>query len=69
MSTGEILHAVIIKGELNYMMPENNEVKFLDPGSYFNSSGKSVHSIRNKSTNEAVVYIRTNGSINVLESE
>lgn len=64
-TNGTVLHSVVISGELIYKMPLDNEMKTLDVGSYFGSSGKTVHSILNKSMNEIIVYIRTNGEINV----
>jgi len=65
ISTGKILHAVIISGSSNYEMPDTKEVKFLDPGSYFNSAGNSIHAISTKVGQECIIYIRTNGEISI----
>ena len=62
---GTVVHAVVIKGELNYTMPQNGDVKTLDIGSYFGSTEKAVHTVSNRSDSETIVYIRTNGKIKV----
>jgi len=59
------LHSVAIDGKLNYTMPQNKEIKTLDIGSYFGSTEKAVHTIANNSENEVVLYIRTNGKVNI----
>lgn len=64
-SDGTVLHAVVIQGELNYTMPQNQAQKVLDAGSYFGSTDHAIHSITNHSENEVVFYIRTNGSIKI----
>lgn len=62
---GTVVHSVVIKGELNYKLPELNEAKILDAGSYFGSTDKAIHSIFNHGKGEAVIYMRTNGEITV----
>ncbi len=62
---GSTLHSVVIKGELNYLIPQNKELKTLDVGSYFGSTDKAIHSITNVSEKEIILYIRTNGKIKV----
>ena len=59
------MHAVVIKGELNYLMPQNKELKTLDIGSYFGSTDKAIHTITNVSEKEIILYVRTNGKIKV----
>lgn len=59
-SDGNVLHAVIAKGILNYKMPQTNTIKVLDAGSYFSSSNKAIHSVSNNSVDEIVIYMRTN---------
>lgn len=61
---GTVLHSVVIKGELNYLLP-SNDTKVLDIGSYFGSTDKATHSISNGSESETVIYIRTNGTVKV----
>lgn len=62
---GTVVHAVVIQGELKYTMPQNNEIKFLDSGSYFGSTAQAIHTVATTSENEVIVYIRTNGAISV----
>lgn len=62
---GTVVRSVIIKGELNYTLPQNKEIKALDAGSYFSSTGKAIHTILNTTEKEVVIYIRTNGNIKI----
>lgn len=64
-SKGTVMHSVVIKGELNYTMPQNNEIKTLDAGSYFGSTDRAVHTISTNSETENILYIRTNGEIKI----
>lgn len=64
VSDGTILHSVIIQGQLTYTLPQKNETKVLDAGSYFGATSKAIHKISNKNK-EVVLYIRTNGSIKI----
>lgn len=67
MSEGSVFHAVVIEGELDYTLPGENESTSLDPGSSFSSNGESVHTF--SSGTESVVYIRTNGKLEVAVPE
>ncbi len=69
MSHGEIFHAVVIAGESDYKMPKTEEIKSLDAGSYFSSEGKSIHQISSKGTTESLIYIRTNGKLNIIQEK
>ncbi|KAA3605891.1 MAG: DUF4437 domain-containing protein [Calditrichaeota bacterium] len=62
-SDGNILHSVVIQGEMNYKMPETKETKKLDAGSYFGATDKAIHKVSNSSESEIIIYIRTNGNI------
>lgn len=62
-SKGTILYGVIIEGNVDYQMPNNNSKTNLDAGSYFESTGNSVHEI--STTKEALIYIRTNDKIEI----
>ncbi|MEM9685733.1 MAG: DUF4437 domain-containing protein [Bacteroidota bacterium] len=64
-ANGTVLHSVIIKGNLNYTLPQNEELRELDIGSYFGSTDKAVHTIENNSGNEIIIYVRTNGDLKV----
>jgi len=60
---GTILHSVVIKGELQYTLPQNNIKKTLDAGSYFGATDRAVHIVANTSEEEAIIYVRTNGQV------
>ena len=62
---GDILHSVVIKGELSYKMPQTGKIMNLDAGSYFNSTDEAIHTISNNTENEAILYVRTNGKIKI----
>ncbi|MCR9252585.1 MAG: DUF4437 domain-containing protein [bacterium] len=62
-SNGTVLHAVLISGKLNYEMPQTNEIKTLNEGSYFGATSRAFHKVNNKSDREVMLYIRTNGTI------
>ena len=64
-TSGTVLHSVIIKGEISYTLPQTKEVKLLDAGSYFGSTDRAIHPIENKTKEETILYIRTNGEVNV----
>ncbi len=64
-TNGTVLHSVVIKGELNYVMPVNNEQKMLDAGSYFGSTDRSIHTVANNTEKEIILYVRTNGEIKI----
>lgn len=64
-SDGSVLHSIIIQGELNYKLPQTNEIKVLDAGSSFSATSKAIHKIKNDKANSALIYIRTNGDIRV----
>jgi len=66
-SDGKILSSVLIQGKLNYRLPQTSEVKALDPGSHFSSTGNAIHKVTNISSGEAIVYIRTTGDIEVMK--
>ncbi|WP_052311289.1 DUF4437 domain-containing protein [Bernardetia litoralis] len=62
---GTVLHSVVIQGELNYTLPQNQVTKILDTGSYFGATSKAIHTISNNSESEVILYIRTNGNITI----
>lgn len=63
LTNGSVLHSVVIKGEINYTMPQNNEIKVLDTGSYFGATDKAIHTVSNNSNSEVILYLRTNGAV------
>ncbi|MGB3607832.1 MAG: DUF4437 domain-containing protein [Psychroserpens sp.] len=62
---GTVLYSVVIQGELNYTLPQNQEVKLLDAGSSFSSNDKAFHKVSNDSEIDVLLYLRTNGNIKV----
>ena len=66
-SNGEVLHAILIKGKVEYSYPTNQQPQTLDSGSYFSSSKKAIHILHNHSQDSVVIYIRTNGNLVVEE--
>jgi quercetin dioxygenase-like cupin family protein len=62
---GTVLHSVVIQGELKYTLPQNQESKMLDTGSYFGATSKAVHIVSNNSEDDIILYMRTNGNIRV----
>lgn len=66
-TNGSMLHSVVISGELKYTLPQNNEMKTLDIGSYFGATSKAVHTISNSSDDDSIIYIRTNGTVKISE--
>ena len=63
-SYGSTFHAVVIKGELQYQLSKTN-IKDLEPGSYFSSTGKSVHQLSSYIEDESIIYVRTNGTLDL----
>lgn len=60
-----LLHAVVIQGELTYLLPDNNEPKALDVGNYFGATDHAIHPISNSADAETIIYLRTNGTVKV----
>ena len=65
-SHGSTFRAVVIKGQPQYQVPGETDVKTLEPGSYFGSKGESVHQISSKAGEESIIYVRTDGKFNVI---
>lgn len=64
ITEGTVLHAVVIQGVLDYILPQNKETKVLDAGSSFSASSKAMHKVSTNS-DEVLLYIRTNGPITI----
>lgn len=62
---GNIVHAIVIQGQLSYTLVESAETKVLDAGSYFGATSKAIHSV--SSDSETIIYLRTNGAIEITE--
>ena len=61
-SHGSTFRAVVIKGQPRYM---GKDMKALEPGSYFGSTGEIMHQLSSKA-GESIIYIRTNGRYSVI---
>lgn len=65
LSNGEVFHAVVITGALNYRLPGTEAPQVLDPGSYFGAQGNAHHQITVAPAGNSLVYFRTNGDFKV----
>lgn len=63
-SYGSVFRAVVIKGQAQYPL-NAADIKILEPGSYFSSQGKVVHSISTKAGVASIIYVRTNGQYEI----
>ena len=63
---GSVFRAVVIKGQLQYL---GDDVKTLEPGSYFGSKGETVHRLASKQGGESTIYVRTNGTYEIVPAE
>lgn len=62
-SHGSTFRAVVVKGRPQYL---GDDVKTLEPGSYFGSKGETVHLISSIAGEESIIYVRTNGKYEVV---
>tara|TARA_Y100000588_G_C14167180_1_gene887458 strand:+ start:385 stop:1242 length:858 start_codon:yes stop_codon:yes gene_type:complete len=62
-SRGTIFYGVIIGGNVDYKMPDTDSVINLDAGSYFESTGNSVHDI--STAEDTLIYIRSSDKIKI----
>ncbi|MEO0473978.1 MAG: DUF4437 domain-containing protein [Bacteroidota bacterium] len=62
---GDVFHAVLISGTVNYTMPFTSEILLLDPGSYFTSDNQAKHFFTVNQESDVLIYIRTNGKLRV----
>ena len=60
---GSIFRAVVIQGQPEYA---GKDIKRLEPGSYFGSTGETMHLLSSKTGDETIIYIRTNGGYTVI---
>lgn len=65
-SHGSTFRGVVIKGQPQYLGADD---KILEPGSYFGSSGKTVHQISSKAGEESIIYVHTDGKYEVLPAK
>jgi hypothetical protein len=67
-SNGSIFGAVVIKGAPEYKMSEA-DTKTLEPGSYFESEGETVHMVSSAIEEETIIYVRTNGKYDIVPAQ
>jgi hypothetical protein len=65
-SYGSIFRAVIVKGQPQYL---GDDIKTLEPGSYFGSRGETVHRLSSKQGGESTIYVRTDGMYEVVPAK
>lgn len=65
-SHGSTFRAVVITGQPEYQLL--GDAKVMDPGSYFGAGGAAVHPL-SCAADESIVYIRTNGTYEVIASK
>ena len=63
---GSTFRAVVIKGQPQYHVPSEVDVKVLEPGSYFSSKGESVHQLSFKAGEECIIYVRTDCKYDII---
>ena len=65
-SYGSTFRAVVVKGQPQYL---GDDVKTLEPGSYFGSKGETVHRLSSKQGGESTIYVRTDGMYEVVPAK
>ncbi len=65
-SHASTFRAVVIKGQPQYQVPGETDVKTLESGSYFSSKGESVHQVSSEAGEESIIYVRTDGKYDVI---
>jgi quercetin dioxygenase-like cupin family protein len=68
-SHGSTFRAVVIRGQPQYQVPGDTDVKTLKPGSYFSSKGESVHQVSSEAGAESIIYVRTDGKYDVIPAK
>jgi hypothetical protein len=68
-SRGSTFRAVVIKGQPQYRVPGENDIKTLEPGSHFSAKGASVHQISSEAGGECIIYVRTDGKYQVMPAK
>ncbi|MGK7957264.1 MAG: DUF4437 domain-containing protein [Crocosphaera sp.] len=65
-SHGSTFRAVVIQGQLSHYLLNEENLKTLKPGSYFGSSGETVHHSFCKMGEECIIYVRAKGKFDVI---
>ena len=67
-SQGTEFRAVVIQGAMQYQT-DATATKNLAAGSYFSSNGAAVHPFSSATTQESIIYVRTNAPFDVLAAK
>lgn len=62
-------HAVVIQGRPKHQVPGKSDVKTLEPGGYFGSTGDVSHQVSCDVGEACVIYVRTEGTFDVTATE
>ncbi len=62
-SKSSTFRAVVVKGRPHY---QGDDLKTLEPGSYFDSRGETVHQVASPAGEESVIYVRTDGKYEII---
>ena len=65
-SHGSTFRAVVIKGQPQYL---EDDLKTLEPGSYFGSKGETVHPISSNAEEASILYVRTDGRYEIVPAK
>ena len=65
-SPGSTFRAVVIQGQLSHHLLNNKNLQTLKSGSYFGSSGETVHQAECKTGQECIIYVRGKGTFDVI---
>ena len=50
-------------------MQGETDIKTLEPGSYFSSTGESVHQVSSEADKESIIYVRMEGKFDVIPTQ
>jgi hypothetical protein len=67
-SDGACNRAVVITGQIGHQLLGGADMRKLEPGSYFSSSGNAVHRLSCDGADECIIYMRTDGSIDLAST-
>ena len=67
-SRGSTFRAVVIRGRPVHQAPGKNEIKTMEPGSYFSSEGKSAHLI-SSGVEECIIYVRAERGFSIISAQ
>lgn len=64
-----MFRAVVIQGQVQYPLPRESNIQALEPGSYFSSTGESVHQVSCAMNEECIIYVRVEGKYDVVPKQ